>query len=418
LRLKSNTFDALSSFFAYVTTQFGHSIKHLQCNNGREFDNSFTRSFLLACGTLLRMPCPYTTPRNGKVERIVRTTNNIIRSLLFQASLPAQYWIEGLHTATYRLNRLPTKTIQAIYPYVALFGTIPSYDHLQVFGCACYNNITSTAPHKLAPRSTKCVFLRYSSNHKGYHCLDLSTNSIIISHHVTFDEADFPFSASPHLTTWIFWILRMRLCPVPLGLCPFLQVPWRPLWCLVQVDPVAHLTRPMPLMPVTASAPHAPSLPSPDWDLVPSATSPTLPSAPGGLALAPGAAPTPLVLPSVPGGLAPAPGAAPTPQPLRVYTRRRQQTTSPIDLPVAGVPAAGASSASLLLTEFAPIPSPTLGLPLCAIPTPVVVNDHPMTTQAKVGFRVPAAFTATAISPEPTSVRQGLADCSIPKIPI
>jgi hypothetical protein len=166
----------------------------------------------------------------------------------------------------------------------------------------------------------------------------------------------------------------------------------------------------MLLTPVTASAPHAPSLPSPDRDLVPSATSPTLPSAPGGLALAPGAAPTPLVLPSVPGGLAPAPGAAPMPQPLRVYTRRRQQTTSPIDLPVAGVPAAGASGASLLLTEFAPIPSPTLGLPLGAIPTPVVINDHPMTTRAKVGFHVSVAFTAIAISPEPTSVRQGLVD--------
>jgi hypothetical protein len=39
-----------------------------------------------------------------------------------------------------------------------------------------------------------------SSNHKGYHCLDLSANRIIISRHVTFNEADFPFSASPHLT--------------------------------------------------------------------------------------------------------------------------------------------------------------------------------------------------------------------------
>jgi hypothetical protein len=135
-----------------------------------------------------------------KAERIIRTTNNIIRSLLFQASLPAQYWVEGLHTTTYLLNRLPTKTIQAICPYVALFGTIPSCDHLRVFGCACYPNITATAPHKLAPRSTKCVFLGYSSNHKGYRCLDLSTNRIIISRHVTFDEADFPFSVSPHLT--------------------------------------------------------------------------------------------------------------------------------------------------------------------------------------------------------------------------
>jgi hypothetical protein len=31
--------------------------------------------------------------------------------LLIQASLPGRYWTEGLHTATYLLNHLPTKAI-------------------------------------------------------------------------------------------------------------------------------------------------------------------------------------------------------------------------------------------------------------------------------------------------------------------
>jgi hypothetical protein len=55
-------------------------------------------------------------------------------------------------------------------------------------------------PHKLAPRSTRCIFLGYSADHKGYRCLDLTTNNIVVSRHVVFDEADFPFSASPRLT--------------------------------------------------------------------------------------------------------------------------------------------------------------------------------------------------------------------------
>jgi hypothetical protein len=48
-------------------------------------------------------------------------------------------------------------------------------------------------PHKLAPHSTECV-LGFPDNHKGYRCLDLSTNRIIISHHVIFDENQFPFA--------------------------------------------------------------------------------------------------------------------------------------------------------------------------------------------------------------------------------
>jgi hypothetical protein len=197
---KSDTFTTLSNFFAYIATQFSCTVKAIQCDNGREFDNSSTWTFLLSRGAQLRMSCPYTSPQNGKAERIIRTINNVIRTLLIQASLPGRYWAEGLHTAVYLLNRLPTKTISAACPHVALFGSAPSYEHLRVFGCACYPNIAITAPHKLAPRSTRCVFLGYSTDHKGYRCHDLSTNRLTVSRHVVFDEESFPLAASPNLT--------------------------------------------------------------------------------------------------------------------------------------------------------------------------------------------------------------------------
>jgi hypothetical protein len=69
-----------------------------------------------------------------------------------------------------------------------------------VFGCACYPNLSAKAAHKLALQSTRCVFLRDSTDHKGYQCLDLTTNNIVISWHVVFDEAGFPLSVSSHLT--------------------------------------------------------------------------------------------------------------------------------------------------------------------------------------------------------------------------
>jgi hypothetical protein len=42
LKLKFDTFTILSNFFAYVATQFGITVKAIQCDNGREFDNSST----------------------------------------------------------------------------------------------------------------------------------------------------------------------------------------------------------------------------------------------------------------------------------------------------------------------------------------------------------------------------------------
>ena len=108
--------------------------------------------------------------------------------------MPPSYWVEALGAATYLLDILPTKTLGFVTPHFALHGALPTYDHLRVFGCACYPNLAATAAHKLAPRSTLCVFLGYSPHHKGYRCLDRSTNRVIISHHVSFDEGSFPFA--------------------------------------------------------------------------------------------------------------------------------------------------------------------------------------------------------------------------------
>jgi len=75
----------------------------------------------------LRMSCPYTSPQNGKAERMIRTTNDVMRTLLIQASLPPRFWAESLHTATYWLNRLPSTASPSPTPHHALFGTPPRF---------------------------------------------------------------------------------------------------------------------------------------------------------------------------------------------------------------------------------------------------------------------------------------------------
>ena len=92
--LKSDTYSTLTNFLAYASTQFGATVKAIQCDNEKEFDNSSARTFFLTKGIHLRMSCPYTSPQNGKAECIIRSFNNVVRSLLFQASMPPAYWAE------------------------------------------------------------------------------------------------------------------------------------------------------------------------------------------------------------------------------------------------------------------------------------------------------------------------------------
>lgn len=45
------------------------------------------------------------------------------------------------------------------------------------------------------PRAHPCVFLGYSSSHKGYNLINLSSNKVFVSREVRFHENIFPFSS-------------------------------------------------------------------------------------------------------------------------------------------------------------------------------------------------------------------------------
>jgi hypothetical protein len=241
---------------------------------------------------------------------MIRTTTNMLRCLLFQASLPASYWAEALHTATHLLNRLPSKAVRHPTPHFALYGTTPSYDHLRVFGCACYPNTSATAPHKLSPRSTRCLFLGYSPDHKGYRCLDLTSHRIIISRHVIFDEDVFPLAGSTPPTD-LDSLLESD--PIPPPPAPRLA----PL-----PAPRAATTPPLMTSSTPRAAPSTPPAPR------------VAPSTPPTSRAAPSTTPMPRVAPST----MPAPRAAPsTPtrfaNPTVVYHRRAPAIPAALDVP-------------------------------------------------------------------------------------
>ncbi|GJU08395.1 ribonuclease H-like domain-containing protein [Tanacetum coccineum] len=161
------------------------------CDHGGEYDNTRFHDIFCQNGIQFRFSCPCTSQQNSKSKHMLRTINNLIRTLLFQAHLPPSYWVEALNMAAHLLNILPSTAINNEIPFTKLYNQTPTYEHLRVFGCLCYPHIDVS--HKLEPRSTPCIFLGYPVNHRGYRCLDLASNKIIISRHVRFDEDVYPF---------------------------------------------------------------------------------------------------------------------------------------------------------------------------------------------------------------------------------
>ncbi|XP_071681837.1 uncharacterized protein [Lolium perenne] len=107
LRRKSDVAATLIAFFAFVSTQFGHPIHALQTDNGKEFDNITIRSLLATHGVVFRLTCPYTSSQNGRAERMLRTLNDCVPTLLFHASMPPRFWPDALATTTLLVNIRP-----------------------------------------------------------------------------------------------------------------------------------------------------------------------------------------------------------------------------------------------------------------------------------------------------------------------
>ena len=108
--------------------------------------------------------------------------------------MPLKFWDEAFITATYLINRLPSKIINNQTPLECLFHQTPDYSSLRTFGSACWPNLRPYNTRKLQFCSKCYVFLGYSNIHKGFKCLDINEGRVYISRDVVFDDHVFPFA--------------------------------------------------------------------------------------------------------------------------------------------------------------------------------------------------------------------------------
>ena len=84
-------------------------------------------------------------------------------------------------------------TLQTFFPTSRTFSDID----LHVFDCLAFVHIHKPNRSKLEADSCKCVFLGYSSVHKGYRCYSLEKKKHFISKDVAFIENQLLFPKNP-----------------------------------------------------------------------------------------------------------------------------------------------------------------------------------------------------------------------------
>ncbi|KAH9725329.1 retrovirus-related pol polyprotein from transposon RE1 [Citrus sinensis] len=198
LTSKAETAQTFIDFKNQIEKTLNKQIKCLQTDMGREF-RPLTK-FLRNNGIMFRHSCPYTSIQNGQVERKHRHIVETALTMLAQANMPLKLWWNAFETAAYLINRMPTQALGHISPYKKLYNNEPDYAFLKTFGCACFPYLRPYNQHKLQYHTTKCVFIGYSLQHKGYKCLD-NTGIVYVARHVIFNENEFPFVIDKNFET-------------------------------------------------------------------------------------------------------------------------------------------------------------------------------------------------------------------------
>jgi hypothetical protein len=111
------------------------------------------------------------------------------------------------------INRLSSPSLDGKTPYELLFGKPPYYSMLRTFRCLCFPYLRDYLPHKLSSKYASCIFLGYSTLHKGFCYLDWKTHHVYVSRHVQFYEHHFPYTNGSFHTlqsstdyTHFFWL--------------------------------------------------------------------------------------------------------------------------------------------------------------------------------------------------------------------
>uniref|UniRef100_A0A6N2L229 Retrovirus-related Pol polyprotein from transposon TNT 1-94 n=1 Tax=Salix viminalis TaxID=40686 RepID=A0A6N2L229_SALVM len=185
---KAELVNVLKLFIDEVERQLEKKVKVVRSDRGGEFYGRFTESgqcpgpfakLLESKGICAQYTMPGTPQQNGVAERRNRTLMEMVRSMLSNCKLPMSLWIYALKTATYILNRVPSKAVP-MTPFELFKGRKPSLRHLHVWGCPA--EVKPYNPHekKLDSRTVNGYFIGYPEKSKGFvfYCPSHSTRIV------------------------------------------------------------------------------------------------------------------------------------------------------------------------------------------------------------------------------------------------
>lgn len=122
-----------------------HSVGLVRMDNGREYMTTELTAYFKRM-KIQPDPSPaYTSPLNGKAERMIRTVQNMVRTMIEDSGFPKRMWPLAARYAGNLLNFLPSSAVNNSIPYTNLLGKPPPLHYVKRFGAVSY---ATARPHR------------------------------------------------------------------------------------------------------------------------------------------------------------------------------------------------------------------------------------------------------------------------------
>lgn len=185
LQFKSDVFEKLKEYIAFVRTQFGRTPNTIRSDRGGEYTGNAVKQYLKDEGIRMEYTAAYSPQQNGVAERKNRSLMEMARCMLIEADMENKFWAEAVSTANFIQNRMPSNSV-ATTPYEIWTGKKPKASIFQTFGSPAYVHIPKEKRHKLSEKSKLMTFVGYDEHSKAYRLLDRKTCKVEVSRDVRF----------------------------------------------------------------------------------------------------------------------------------------------------------------------------------------------------------------------------------------
>ena len=164
---KSEAADSLWRVLSTWERRTDRRVKHIRCDQGREFLTNDLLSKLNKNGIKLETTATYSPESNGMAERCNRTIMEKVRAMMSWAQVPEDLWDEAAIYANILRNVSPAADLPKT-PYEFMHNQRPDISHLRTFGSIAYVFIPKEHRHKLDNHSERGVLLSVDPAAKKY----------------------------------------------------------------------------------------------------------------------------------------------------------------------------------------------------------------------------------------------------------